>query len=82
MIAIIVFSLVDKRAGFSNPEVVGSNPCSVKFFFFFLLFFFFKYIENVLGSNIAPPPHTFFLIFLILYNTFLSPAFSKKSGGT
>ena len=28
-----------KRAGFSNPEVVGSNPGSVHFFHFFLLFF-------------------------------------------
>ena len=35
VIAIIVFSLVDKRAGFSNPEVVGSNPGSVIFFLLF-----------------------------------------------
>ena len=34
VIAIIVFSLVDKRAEFSNPEVVGSNPGLVIFFFF------------------------------------------------
>ena len=31
-----MFSLVDKRAGFTNPEVVGSNPGSVIFFIFFL----------------------------------------------
>ena len=43
VIPIIVFSLVDKRAGFSNPKVVGSNPGSVTFFFFFTFFcsFFF-----------------------------------------
>ena len=35
VILVIVFGLVDKRAGFSNPEVVGSNPGSVIFFFFF-----------------------------------------------
>ena len=58
-----MFSLVDKRAGFSNPEFVGSNPGSVK-----KNPFFYKYIESVLGSNIAPsPPPTHFLIFLILY---------------
>ena len=39
VIAIIVFSLVDKSAGFSNPEVVGSNPGSVNFFIFFFTFF-------------------------------------------
>ena len=33
VIAIIVFSLVDKRAGFSNAEVMGSNPgVTVSFF--------------------------------------------------
>ena len=36
-----------------------------------IFFFFLKYIESVLGSNIAPPlPPHFFIIF-ILYNTFL-----------
>ena len=38
-----MFSLVDKRAGFSNPAVVGSNPGSVIFFFHF---FSIKYIES------------------------------------
>ena len=32
-------SLVDKRAGFFNWEVVGSNPGSVKFFSFSFSFF-------------------------------------------
>ena len=53
---------------------MGSNPGSVKFFFFFFFFFFFKfffffffkYIESVLGSNIAPSPspHPTFFHFL------------------
>ena len=49
---------------------MGSNPVLVKkklfiylFFLTFFFFFFFKYIESVLGSNIAPlpppPPHIF-----------------------
>ena len=56
-----MFSLVDKRAGFSNPEVVGSNPGSVNFLYIFLhiflpfLFsFFFKYIEIFLGFLVFP----------------------------
>ena len=40
VIAIIVFSLVDKGADFSNLEVVGSNPGSVIFFIFFYFFSF------------------------------------------
>ena len=51
---------------------MGSNPGSVKFLIFFLFFFFFfsfsffKYIESVLGSNIAPSPspHPTFFHFL------------------
>ena len=39
--SIIVFSLVDKRAGFSNPEFVGSYPDSAKKTFFVLFLFFF-----------------------------------------
>ena len=31
----VVFSLVDKRAGFSNPEFVGSNHGSVNFFYYY-----------------------------------------------
>ena len=54
-----MFSLVDKRAGFSNTEVVGPNPGSGIFFYFFVLFFKYMNIESVLGSNIAPP-HIFF----------------------
>ena len=56
-----MFSLVDKRAGFSNPDVVGSNPGSV--------IFFFKYIESGLGSNIASPrpPHFFNLFNIVQY---------------
>ena len=55
---------------------MGSNPGSVKTFFFIFFYFFFsffKYIESVLGSNIAPSPSPtpHFFIFLILYNTFL-----------
>ena len=38
VIAIIVFSLVDERAGFSYPEVVGFNPGSVDFFLLFSFF--------------------------------------------
>ena len=45
-----MFSLVDKRAGFSNPVIVGSNPGSVSFFPFF------KYIESVWVQIL--PPHT------------------------
>ena len=71
-IAIIVFSLVDKRAGFSNPEVVGSNPGSVIFFFIiFFFFFFFKYTESVWVQLLPLPLTPHFLIVLILYNTFL-----------
>ena len=56
VIAIIVVSLVDKRAGFSNPEVVGSNPGSFIFFIFFYFFFFFlitKNIVNVDAENVS-----------------------------
>ena len=48
--------MVDKRAGFYTPEVVGSNPGSGIFYYFF-----FKYIESIFGSNIAPPQHIFFI---------------------
>ena len=58
-----MFSLVDKRAGFSiNPKVVGSNPGSVNFPP--PRFFFKKYIESVLGSN---PPHFFNFLNVVQY---------------
>ena len=45
----------------SKSIIASSNTALVKFFFFFFFYFFFsfsffKYIESVLGSNIAPPP--------------------------
>ena len=63
------------------PSILGShhpyptssptpNIAFTFFYIFFLLFFFLKYIESVLGSNIAPPsplPHFFNFLNIVQY---------------
>ena len=71
MIPIIVFSLVDKRVGFSNPEVVDSHPGSVKKNIFFSFFFFFFLNKlKMFWVQILPlprPPHFFNSLHIVQY---------------
>ena len=61
-----MFSLVDKRADFSNPEVVGSNPGSVNFLYFFFNFFLKNTLRVFLVQILPHPLSPHFLNFVTI----------------